>query len=268
MSQPLALELLGVPPEAQVPPVERSAVVQQWIQTMLASTTPTGGPRLTIDNVTWLHVDGTVNSAVVAPEQPTATSITSLTKTLDASEFFDLKVEALEDAQIEVEEAGADLRKSYLSEWRERCTKWGKRGHKEMLNTLWTDGFAWVDIARSLGVSVPAIQKWRGSDTKPSPDNFRKIRDFMAAYEMLCSHNSGREIADWFEIPIVSGTPVTPFDIWRTSKPDDFFLFAFGKKTEEETMDAFEPDWREKYLNDGFAFIQGEDGHLSITTKV
>lgn len=33
-------------------------------------------------------------------------------------------------------------------------------------------------------------------------------------------------------------------------------------------MDAFEPGWRHEYLNDGFGFIQGEDGQLSMTTKV
>lgn len=204
------------------------------------SQTPTATPpRITIDNVTWLNADSTVSSAVVAPKQPSTTSLISLKRTLDASELFDLKLEALQEAEQDLDDAGVELKKKYLTEWRERCTKWGKQGHKEMLNTLWSDGFAWVDIARCLGVSVPAIQKWRGSDTKPSPDNFARIRDFMAAYEMLCSHNSGTVVADWFEIPVVSGTPITPFDIWRTSKPEDFFLICLRQDDRRRSHGCF-----------------------------
>jgi hypothetical protein len=56
--------------------------------------------------------------------------------------------------------------KSIYVEWRTRTVARGKASTSEMLRELAELGFAWRDIARLVGVSVPAVQKWRRANAR------------------------------------------------------------------------------------------------------
>ena len=60
----------------------------------------------------------------------------------------------------------------------------GKANVKSMLTELADLGFAWRDIARMVGVSVPAVQKWRKGE-KASGDSRIRVASLLAAYNLI-----------------------------------------------------------------------------------
>jgi hypothetical protein len=60
----------------------------------------------------------------------------------------------------------------YMVEHRVRTSELAGAGGKALLNELAELGFAWRDIARMVGVSVPAIQKW-GRGGRPTRVPYR-----------------------------------------------------------------------------------------------
>jgi hypothetical protein len=135
-----------------------------------------------------------------------------------------------------------------------------------MLLSLWNSGFSWRDIARLLKVSIAAVQKWRAGD-KMSPNNFARLRDFVAAYDTVAAHKPSVDIASWLDVPILTDTPVTPLHLWSKGDPETFFEYALGQMRPEIALDAFDPDWRARYRDDGFETFIGTDGNLIVTTK-
>lgn len=200
----------------------------------------------------------TISGEVALPHAPSSTTINALIRTLDAHENRQQQAAVLRRTETL-------HRTRYIEEWDSRRADWGKVSAQQILNSLWRDGFAWRAIARFLGVSVPAIQKWRGGETKPSRKNQEKLRNFMAAYVVVCAHNHEIDVPSWLELPIISGVPITPMDIWQKLDPTVFFEFAMsGAESPHATLDAYDPNWRSKYLDDGFENVRGEDGRMSI----
>jgi hypothetical protein len=127
-------------------------------------------------------------------------------------------------------------------------------------------GFAWRDIARLLGVTVQAIQKWRrGANT--SGENRRNIAGLLAACAMLSENYGIQEVASWFEMPLLQGLAVTPIDLWASDRPDLVFDYGSGHGTDpEQTLTNWDPQWRERYRSD-FEVFRAEDDQLSIRPK-
>ena len=59
------------------------------------------------------------------------------------------------------EDYGNLHKRSHDVEWRTRSAERGQASVGTMLAELGDMGFGWRDVARMLGVSVPAVQKWR-----------------------------------------------------------------------------------------------------------
>jgi DNA-binding transcriptional regulator YiaG len=154
----------------------------------------------------------------------------------------------------------------YLLEWQQRVKSHSERSHESMLSSLWESGLSWRDIARLLKVSVAAVQKWRSGE-KMSSKNFARLRDFVAAYDMVAAHKPGIDIASWIDVPILTDVPVTPRDLWVKGDPSTFFEYALGDMKPEVALDTIDPSWRQRYREDGFEMFTGADGNLSIRTK-
>jgi len=134
-----------------------------------------------------------------------------------------------------------------------------------MLNELADLGFAWRDLARLVGVSVPAIQKWRRGQGATG-ENRRKVASLLAACDMISQSHGIQEIASWTEMPLRDGVSVTPMDLWAGERIDLVFDFASGHVDAEEILTAFDPDWRERYRSE-FEVFEAGDGQLSIRMK-
>lgn len=150
-------------------------------------------------------------------------------------------------------------------EWRLRTAERAKASVPTMLTELADLGFAWRDIARLVGVSVPAVQKWRRGEGV-SGDRRLAVASLLAACDEIAEHYMVDELASWFEMPLVAGVPVTPIDMYAVSRADLVFEFAGGQVDPEALLTEFDPDWRERYRSD-FEVFEAADGHRSIRMK-
>lgn len=169
------------------------------------------------------------------------------------------------EARILNQEFGDLHQRSHDVEWRAATAGRAKAGVASMLGDLADLGFAWRDIARLVGVSVPAVQKWRKGE-KASGDSRKKLASLLAACDLITSHYMVEEIASWFEMPLSSLAPVTPIDLYADDRADLVFEFASGHADPEVLLTQFDPDWRERYRSD-FEVFEAGDGNRSIRMK-
>lgn len=154
----------------------------------------------------------------------------------------------------------------YMLQVRFRTSELVGAGGQTLLGVLADMGFAWRDIARMVGVSVPAIQKWRRGEGLTG-ENARKLARLVAACEVIHKFNPMiADVALWFEAPIVDEAPVTPIDLWASGNQQLVFEHARLEVDPLMTMDSFDANWRETYRSD-FETYRAGDGDLSIRMR-
>lgn len=126
-------------------------------------------------------------------------------------------------------------------------------------------GFARRDLARLLGVTVQAIQKWQ-KGTVASAENKSRLAGLLAACDLICAEYEIQEIASWFEVPMLVGVPVSPMDLWASERPDLVFDYASGHTDAEETLSRWDPNWRNTFVSD-FEVFRASDGKLSLRMR-
>src|SRR5215211_172766 len=123
------------------------------------------------------------------------------------------------------EAVGALHQRGHYIAWNDRTGERGRSSAQEMLEELADLGFAWRDVARLVGVSVPAIQKWRRGEGTTGI-NRQKVASLLAACDLVAEHYGIQEVASWFEMPLLLGIPVAPVDLWAEDRPDLVFDYA------------------------------------------
>jgi len=156
-------------------------------------------------------------------------------------------------------------KKSHDIEWQTATAQRAKSGVTTMLAELAELGFAWRDIARLVGVSVPAVQKWRRGE-KATGDSRRKVASLLAACDIISGHYMVEEIASWFEMPLTDSALVTPLDLYAANRADLVFEYAGGHADPEAVLTEFDSEWRERYQSD-FEVFDAADGQPSIRMK-
>ena len=163
------------------------------------------------------------------------------------------------------EDADALHQRSHFTEWAVRTSQRGRSSPTDLLGELAQLGFAWRDLARMVGVTVQAIQKWRrGSGT--SGENRHKIASLLAACDLVADHYGIHEVASWFEMPLLPGVPVAPIELWESGQPDLVFEYASGHTDPDQILTTWDPQWRDRYRSD-FEVFRAGDGQLSIRQK-
>jgi len=169
------------------------------------------------------------------------------------------------EARVLQEKYGDLHNRSHGVEWRAASALRAKSSVATLLAELADLGFAWRDIARLVGVSVPAVQKWRKGE-KASGDSRKRLASLLAACDIITDHYMVEEIASWFEVPLSSSAPVTPIDLYADDRADLVFEFASGHTDSEALLTQFSPEWREQYRSD-FEVFEASDGKYSIRAK-
>ena len=246
-----------------------SSVVRRWQLT--SSTSSTDADTLTAGHADELRLvvaqriaatisQGTASALLVPTKTQSETTIEALIAT-DEARVLREQAHGEHDASVDNHQS------KYLDEWQQRVKEYSERSHQDILHSLWRSGLSWREIARLMKVSIAAIQKWRTGES-PSSANFARLRDFAAVYDMVAAHKPNADIANWLDVPILTDVPIRPIDLWTDHADHEvFFEYALGSLKSEEALDAFDPDWRRRYREDGFATVVGEDGRLMITTK-
>lgn len=201
---------------------------------------------------------GTAGEKVTQFTQPpaTAASPTELTQTIGFGR---------NQARALTEEYGNLHKRSLFVEWQVKTAARGKSSPAELLTALADFGFGWRDVARLVGVSVPAVQKWRRGEGV-SGESRHKLASLLAACDLVIEHYEVHEVASWFEMPLVTGVPITPMDLYATGQHKLVFEYGGGHSDPEEVLSEYDPDWREHYRSD-FEVYRSEDGELSIGPK-
>ncbi len=201
---------------------------------------------------------GTVGADIAPPPSISATETvaTLVTETLGYRR---------REARVRHDDADERHLQSHFNEWVVRTSQRGRSGPTEMLEELAELGFAWRDVARMVGVTVQAIQKWRRG-AGISGENRHRIASLLAACDLVAEHYGIQEVASWFEMLLLPGVPVTPIDLWDASRPDLVFDYASGHTAPEQILTTWDPEWRERYRSD-FEVFRAGDGQLSIRLK-
>jgi DNA-binding transcriptional regulator YiaG len=218
--------------------------------------TPSAGswPRQRDDRATGSATGG----PVVSFEEPSVTG-TSAAKLTERIGFGRSEVR-------ELSERYQDLHKqSHFAEWDQRTAVRGKMAPADILAALGKLGFAWRDIARLVGASVAAVQKWRRG-AGVSGDSRRRLASLLAACDLITEHYAVNEIASWFEMPLLRDVPVTPLDLYASGQHRLVFEYSSGHLDPEQVLTEFNPGWRERYRSD-FEVYRAGDGELSIRPK-
>lgn len=140
------------------------------------------------------------------------------------------------------------------------------RDTRALLEELADRGFAWSDIAKLLGVSVPAIRKWRTGEAEPTGQN-RRIIARLVAFAVILENQCGVEnVSAWFETPLVDSYLVTPIDLYIVGRYEAIHEIASGRMKATVALDRFIPEWRDTAAS-GVDVFTASDGMAAIRLK-
>ncbi|MYS10485.1 hypothetical protein GTW71_29525 [Streptomyces sp. SID6041] len=152
-----------------------------------------------------------------------------------------------------------------FTEWKQLTRERGKVAPSDVLQQIADLGFSWRDVARMLGVSVPAVQKWRRGEGVTGTNRL-KMASLLALCDMLAEHYAVHEVASWFEMPLIADCPVTPLDLYANQRQDLIFDCASSHADVEQVLNDYDAGWRERYAST-FEVYEAADGDLAIRPK-
>lgn len=126
-------------------------------------------------------------------------------------------------------------------------------------------GFAWRDIARMVGVSVPAVRRWRQGEP-PTGAHLLGIARLGALIETLRAEHLIAQVASWMEMPLVPDAPLTGIDLATDGRLPDLIDLAAGHGNPEALLDDWTPAWRERYASE-FEVFEAPDGDTGIRLR-
>lgn len=166
------------------------------------------------------------------------------------------------ELQSEYQRVHSDALNSLL---RVRTAEYSKRSVPSLLLELGENGFAWSDIARIVGVSVPALRKWRQGES-PSGANRRRIAELVAACHLVAERNPMiDDIAGWLETALSPESSISGVDLLTKQRYDLLLEYADGADP-HEILSAFDPSWREQ-TSDEIEVFAADDGMLALRLR-
>lgn len=136
----------------------------------------------------------------------------------------------------------------------------------DILRGLSDKGFAWRDVARMVGVSVPAIQKWRRGESISGENRLRLART-AAVVQALESDGLISDPASWFEMPIKSGVAVNAIDLLASGLWMPLIELVLGHQDAEVVLQSFDPAWRVKFTDSNFESFIDVDGYRTLRPR-
>lgn len=139
------------------------------------------------------------------------------------------------------------------------------RAPQDMLSELADRGFAWRDIAALVGVSVPALRRWRQGEP-PTGEHRLGVARVLAFVEILEVDHIISAPASWMEMPLSPDAPVSGIDLAAAGRFEDLLDLAAGHASAGEVLDRWQPDWRTRYRSD-FEVFEASDGEPGIRPR-
>ena len=194
------------------------------------------------------------------PERPSRTRV--LAAVVEDAGFLRTQARLLhEDVTVLGRHIARTHREALSSQLDARARELAKRGVTEMLDELAGAGFAWRDLAAIVGVSVPAMRRWRQGDP-PTGANRLAIARLLALVEVLRNDHQVADVASWMEVPLAEGAPLTAIDLARAGRFEDVVEVAANHVSGEQALDDWQPDWRQRYRSE-FEVFEAPDGEVA-----
>jgi hypothetical protein len=151
----------------------------------------------------------------------------------------------------------------YVLNLGERTTERERQSVRSLLQVLAEQGLSWSMVSRTLGVSVPAIRKWRLGEGA-SPQNRHSLARLVALIDMLSDQFMIEDPAAWLEIPLAA-TRKTLADVFAAGRVALVLEYA-GRwvASHEQVLDEFDPNWRAGEAAREFETFVAADGDLGI----
>lgn len=145
-----------------------------------------------------------------------------------------------------------------------RTAEAAKRAPTDLLSELADSGFSWTSIARIVGVSIPAMRKWRRGEAAAGP-NRQKLARLVALVAVLESDHLISDVASWLDIPL-AGSSFTGIDVLAAESVYDLVEYAARHIESAELLDRCLPDWRNS-LGNRFEVYRAGDGERAIRMR-
>ena len=154
----------------------------------------------------------------------------------------------------------------YMLNLSERTAMRERQAVRSLLQDITNTGLSWRLMSRVIGVSVPAIRKWRLGEGS-SPESRHVVARLAALLDMLQDQFMIDDPAAWLEIPL-AGTPRTLADVFA-SRRDDLVLKYAARwiASPEALLDEFEGTWRQTDSAREFETFDAPDGGVGIRRK-
>ncbi len=164
----------------------------------------------------------------------------------------------------------AGLRRATLQHhWEDRQRAEANHDGQYLLDQLGEQGMAWRDVARMVGVSVAAVQKWRRGEGITGANRL-KLAGIVALLAYL-RDNMISEPVSWLEVPIRQGVSVSALDLLIAGRYDLVLELANDEHSPVETandvLDEFDPSWHTTRVEDRFEVFTAADGVPSIRLR-
>lgn len=155
---------------------------------------------------------------------------------------------------------------AFKAQLNDRARQLAKQSPGDMLNQLADGGFAWRDIARLVGVSVPAVRRWRQGES-PTGEHLLAIARIVAFEQILREDHLVSDVASWMEMPLSPEVAVTGLDLAADGLYEDLLDLVAAHATSEAVLDRWQPAWRERYMSE-FEVFEAPDGEIGIRPAV
>lgn len=139
-----------------------------------------------------------------------------------------------------------------------------RRSPVRLLDELAAWGFSWTAIARVVGVSIPAVRKWRQGNP-PSGENRRNLALLVAFVGVLEEDYLIGDGASWLDIPLGEST-FTGIDLLAAGQAQGLMQYAAGYLGSNDLLDSALPAWRDT-LDDRFEVYEAQDGERAIRMR-
>jgi len=143
-----------------------------------------------------------------------------------------------------------------------------KQATTGLLAALRDAGFAWRDVARIVGVSVPAVQKWRRGEGI-DPANHTVLARLVALLDIL-REDVILDPVSWLETDVRPGVHLSKMELLAAGRFDLVQEFADDRTDHagvDAILDRFEPLWRDRFVDEHFEVFTADDGNRSIRAR-
>ena len=206
-------------------------------------------------------VENSTSTGIFTPFAPQE----EITRTRTSREFK-ADAEILHRRAVDLTTDTAELRRSALvQDLADSTEEAARKAPEELLDEISDSGMSWRDVARILGITVPAIQKWRRGGTITG-SNRLKLGEVAALLGVL-ERNMINQGVSWLEMPVKQGVGLTRLDLWAAGRKDlllELISDDASRTSPDGVLDTFNPNWRTELVDNAFESFVAGDGAVSV----